>query len=102
MTRAGNKVVKKNKKYKVDYLRVTLIITLIYFSVTFVKQQLSINEYNVKISGVEQDIAEANEQIVELKEVAKKANDSDYIESVARNELGLVKPYEKIFIDVDK
>ena len=102
MSRAGNKVVKKNKKYKVDYLRVTLIITLIYFSVTFVKQQLSINEYNVKISGVEQDIAEANEQIVELKEVAKKANDSDYIESVARNELGLVKPYEKIFIDVDK
>jgi len=95
--------VKSNKKrYKVDYLRVILIITLVYFSVTVVRQQFSINEYNVKINSVKQDIAQANEKIDELKEIETKVNDSEYIESVARNELGLVKPYEKIFIDVDK
>lgn len=95
--------VKSNKKrYKVDYLRVILIITLVYFSVTVVRQQFSINEYNVKINSFKQDIAQANEKIDELKEIETKVNDSEYIESVARNELGLVKPYEKIFIDVDK
>ncbi|MBQ8043297.1 MAG: septum formation initiator family protein [Clostridia bacterium] len=101
MVRAGNsKQVKK--KYKVDYLRVILVVALAFFSVTFVKQQLEINEYNVQINSIEQDIAEAKEKTAELKSVEDKVNDSDYIEEVARTELGLVKPYEKIFIDVDK
>ena len=101
MVRAGNsKQVKK--KYKVDYLRVILVVALAFFSVTFVKQQLEINEYNFQINSIEQDIAEAKEKTVELKSVEDKVNDSEYIEEVARTELGLVKPYEKIFIDVDK
>lgn len=102
MTRAGNKVVKTKKKYSVDYLRVILVCALVYFSVTFVKQQLEINEYNIQISSIEQDIAYAKERTAELKEVENKVNDSEYIEEIARTELGLVKPYEKVFIDVDK
>ena len=100
MTRNESK--KKNKKYRVDYLRVILIIGVVYFAVTFVKQQLSINEYNVKIESVKQDITLAEEKIEELNDTKSKVNDSEYIEKVAREELGLVKPYEKIFIDVDK
>lgn len=101
MVRAGNsKQVKK--RYKVDYLRVILIVALVFFSITFVKQQFQINEYNVQISSIEQDIAEAKEKTVKLKAVEDKVNDSEYIEEIARTELGLVKPYEKIFIDVDK
>lgn len=101
MVRAGsNKQVKK--RYKVDYLRVILIVALVFFSATFVKQQFQINEYNVQINSVEQDIADAKEKTLELKAVENKVNDSEYIEEVARTELGLVKPYEKIFIDVDK
>lgn len=100
MTRNGNK--KTNKKYKVDYLRVILIIGFIYFAVTFVRQQLRINEYNVKIESTRQDIASAENKIEELKDKKDKVNDSEYIEKIAREEFGLVKPYEKIFVDVDK
>ena len=101
MVRAGNsKQVKK--KYKVDYLRVILVVALIFFSITFVKQQLQINQYNVQINSIEQDIATAKEKTTEFKEMADKVTDSEYIEEIARTELGLVKPYEKIFIDVDK
>lgn len=101
MGRTGNnKQVKK--KYKVDYLRVILVVAIVFFSVTFVKQQLKINEYNVQINSIEQDIVESKEKTAELKAVESKVNDSEYIEEVARTELGLVKPYEKIFIDVDK
>ena len=101
MVRAGNnKQVKK--KYKLDYLRVILIVALVFFSITFVKQQFAINEYNVQINSIEQDIATAREKTIELKSVQDKVNDDEYIEQVARNELGLVKPYEKIFVDVDK
>lgn len=103
MTRLANQNVnKKKKKYRVDYVRVLLIVCLVYFSVTFVKQQFEINEYNVKINSIKQDIADANQEIESLNETKEKANDSEYIEKVAREELGLVKPYEKIFIDVSK
>lgn len=100
MVRAGNKKVKK--RYTVDYLRVVLVISLVFFSITFVKQQFEINEYNVQISSIEQDIVSARERTQELKDVESKVNDSEYIEQIARTEFGLVKPYEKIFIDVDK
>lgn len=101
MVRAGNNRQVK-KKYKVDYLRVILVVALILFSITFTKQQLKLNEYNVQINNIEQDIAESREKISELKSIENMANDSEYIEQIARNELGLVKPYEKVFIDVDK
>lgn len=100
----GRKAVNKKikKRYKVDYVRVTLVVMTIFFSVTFVKQQLEINEYNVKINSIKQDIVEAKQKTDRLKSVENRVNDSEYIEQVARTELGLVKPYEKIFIDVDK
>ena len=104
MKRKTNQVnnVKNKKKIKVDYVRVILIITLIYFSVTFISQQLTINDYEVKVSSVKEDINDTKAKIEELKEVKTKVNDADYIEQVAREELGLVKPYEKIFVDVNK
>lgn len=92
----------RKKKYKIDYLRVLLIVGFVYFSMTFIKQQLEINEYNVKINSTKEDIVAAKEQIQSLNETKEKVNDSEYIETVAREELGLVKPYEKIFIDVSK
>lgn len=100
MGREANK--KTKKRYKVDYLRVILVVSFVFFCITFVNQQLKLNEYNVQINSVEQDITSAKEQIKELKQVENKANDSEYIEYIARTELGLVKPYEKIFIDVEK
>ena len=100
MVRVGNKNVKK--RYKVDFLRVTLVVSLVLFSVTFIKQQLKINEYNVQLKGIKQDISEAKAKTEQLRAVEDKAQDSEYIQQIARTELGLVKPYEKIFIDIDK
>lgn len=101
MVRTGN-IKKVKKRYKVDYVRVILVVSLVFFAVTFVKQQFEINEYNVKIDSIKQDIADAKVRTDELRTVETKANNTEYIEYVARTELGLVKPYEKIFIDVEK
>ena len=100
MGRSG--INRTKKRYKVDYLRVILVVSLVLFSITFIKQQFKINEYNVQINSIKEDIADAKSQTEELKSVKDKANDSEYIEEIARSEFGLVKPYEKIFIDVDK
>ncbi|MBR6688514.1 MAG: septum formation initiator family protein [Clostridia bacterium] len=93
---------RKKKKYRVDYVRVLLIVCLVYFSITFVKQQFEINEYNVKINSVNLDIANANARIEELNEIKENVSDPDFIEKIAREECGLVKPHERIFIDVGK
>ena len=93
---------KKKKKYRVDYVRVLLIICLVYFSITFVKQQFEINEYNVKIDGLNQEIANAETKTIELNEMKKNVDDPAFIEKIAREECGLVKPHERIFIDVSK
>ncbi len=93
---------KKKKKYRVDYVRVLLIVCLVYFSITFVKQQFEINEYNVKIDGINQEIANAEARTNELNEIKKNVDDPAFIEKIAREECGLVKPHERIFIDVSK
>lgn len=90
------------KKYKVDWLRVGFICFMVYFAVTFTTQQLQINEYNVKLEDIQSQINEAKEKTAEIKNKKTKIDDTKYIEAVAREELGLVKPYEKIFIDVNK
>lgn len=90
------------KKYKVDWLRVGFICFMVYFAVTFTNQQLQINEYNVKLESIQNQIEEAEAKTEEIKSAENKTDDAEYIENVAREELGLVKPYEKIFIDVNK
>ena len=103
MTRKGSvKVHNTKKKYRVDYVRVLLIVCFVYFCITFVKQQFEINEYNVKINSKVEDIETAKQEVEFLNETKIKANDAEYIEKIAREELGLVKPYEKIFVDVSK
>lgn len=103
MPRAGmSKQVKKRKKIELDYIRIILVIFVGYFICTIVKQQFSLNEYDVKIADLEMKIETANERVQEINELKEKVNTTEYIETVARNQLGLIKPYEKIFVDVNK
>lgn len=103
MSRAGNvEKVKKKKKIELDYVRIILVAFVIYFAYTFISQQFSINEYDVKIADLENKIEEANERVEEINTLKTKTGTTEFIEEVARTELGLVKPYEKVFIDVNK
>ncbi|MBR5227798.1 MAG: septum formation initiator family protein [Clostridia bacterium] len=103
MSRAGmSKEVKKKKKIELDYMRLILIGFSIFFVCTFIKQQFSMNEYDVKIADLQNQIESAEQTVEEINELKGKVNTVEYIEQIARNQLGLIKPYEKIFIDVNK
>lgn len=103
MSRTGNiqKSVKK-KKLELDYVRIILVGFAIYFVYTFVVQQFRMNEYDVRIADIESKIADANDRVEEIDDLKTKTNTTEFIEEIARSELGLVKPYEKVFIDVNK
>ena len=92
---------KKSRK-KLNFARIFGIGIFAYFISVFCVQQFRINEYKVQEEYYENAIAEINEGKIENEELMAQTNTSEYIEQVARETLGLVKPYEKIFIDINK
>jgi len=92
---------KKSRK-KLNFARIFGIGIFAYFISVFCVQQFRINEYKVQEEYYENAIAEINEGKIENEELMAQTNTSEYIEQVAREKLGLVKPYEKIFIDINK
>ncbi len=94
-------VVKKKKK-SLNIVNVFAILFLVYFVYTFTNQQIKINKYNSKILMYEKEI-ELKQSMVEYYNSKNENITSDeYIESVAREKLGLVKPYEVVYIDANK
>ncbi len=97
------KSVKKKKKSKnVNIVHIVSILFMIYFVYTFYDQQIKINNYNSQIEMYESDI-EAKRNLAEYyNNQSQNIQTDEYIESVAREKLGYVKPYEKIFIDANR
>lgn len=89
-------------RIKLNYTRVCLILVVLYFCVTFVEQQLKINEYNIQIESLNSTIENVKQDIVETNNKLDVAATDEYKESVARSKLGLIKSYEKVFVDINK
>lgn len=93
---------KKEKSGRVRFSYVVALAFIVYFGYTFIDQQIQINKYNSQIQMYEADIA-SKTSLVEYYDSQKSNIMSDeYIENVARDILGYVKPYEKIFIDANR
>lgn len=92
---------KKSRK-KLNFAKIFGIGIFIYFISVFCVQQFRINEYKVQEEYYENAIADINEEKMENEALMAETNTSEYIEQVAREKLGLVKPYEKIFMDINK
>lgn len=92
-------------KNKVGKLRFGILIPLVFVGYcchTLWKQQLQINKYDSQIKLYQQEIESKSEKIDYYESQKDNVNSDEYIESVARDSLGLVRPYEKIFIDASK
>lgn len=95
---------KKNQK-KVGKAKLSILIPLIfigYCGYTLFEQQVQINKYDSQIKLYQTEIEERNELIDYYNNQKNNVHSDEYIEKVARETLGLVKPYEKIFIDANK
>ena len=87
------------KKGKFKIKNVLLCFFLIYVVITLTNQQLSI----AKLRRAEQDsqakIQKVRTENERLKAMISNANTDEYIEKLAREQLGLVKPGEKVYVD---
>ncbi len=94
------KTVKKKKK--INMFTVFSFIFVAYFIYTIFDQQIQINKYDSQIEMYSADIETKKQQTEYYKEQKSNLNSVEYIENVARENLGYVKPYEKIFVDTNK
>lgn len=82
---------------------IMLLLLLFVFTVYkfFVNYQ-HINELKKRINSLENAVTLAEEEKIELQEELKNIDNPEYIEKIARDELGLVKPGELLLIPVEE
>ena len=93
---------KINKKKKIRPVMIVLFTFSIYFVYTFIEQQVQINKYDSEIEMYTADIENKRELVNYYNNQKGNTKSDEYIENVARESLGYVKPYEKVFIDANK
>ena len=79
-----------------------LICVCIYAVYILAQQQVQINNYHVQAKACEEKIEYEKQVIEKLQSLQEVYKSDQFIESVARDKLGLVKPGEKVFIDASR
>lgn len=90
----------RRKKSRI-YLLITLCV-MAYFTYLMIGQERIIRDKNSQITGVNQKIDDEKSRNAELKKQKEQVNSPEYVEKIARDQLGMVKPDEKVFVDVNK
>lgn len=80
-------------------LYIAAALVVIYFCIMFISQQITINESEKKISELEEEIRSVQEESKKLKDEIENAESRETIENIARDELGLVYPDERKYVD---
>ncbi len=94
----------KKKNINVKRLLISLIIAIaaIYYIYIMVWQQIAISKKSKDIEALERQLVEATAESERLSQEVENLNDPEYLERVAREQLGLVRPNERVFVDSNK
>ena len=103
MTRKGNirmaAVQRKKKKAYSTMLTITFVALVCYFVISFIGLQTDVKAQKNEIAKIN---AQIDAQIADNRELDNLLNDADldeYVERVAREELGFVFPDERVYYD---
>ena len=81
---------------------IIVVIIALIAAFNFYQNMRRMNQLETKIEKIETQIAEAEAENNKLKRQLENSSSYEYIEEVAREKLGLVKPGEKMFIPVEE
>ncbi len=97
---------KEARKRKLDKKRLGIVIAVtafaLYFIYIMIWQQVMISRKNGEIKALEEKIDNANQQTEILQKELDNLDDPAYLEKIARERLGLVRPNERVFVDANK
>ncbi len=89
-------------KYRIKWFRLLTIVLGVCFLYSFIQQQNQLNAIRRDSDSVRAQLTEFRESNTNLKEERDALNDRRYVEKLAREELGLVKPGEIPYIVSEK
>ena len=94
---------KKKKKAKgLRLIHLVIILLIVYATIVFNHQRKLMKDLNTKKAENLAKKQELEKEIDELNEEIDKSDTLEFVEKVARDELGMVKPREIIYIDKNK
>lgn len=92
----------KKKKRSFKLRNIILLILVLYVGKTLIGQEMLMKDLKNRKSKEEQEISQIKEDVRELKEEIKIKDSLEFVEAVARQDLGMLKPREIIYIDKNK
>jgi len=89
-------------KYRVKWFRLITIVLSCYFIYLSLGQQRQLNAIGNEAESIQMELAQSAQLNTALKAERDALNDRKYVEKLAREELGLVKPGETPYIGTGK
>jgi len=90
---------KSKKKKRVNWIRLFLSLFILYALFIIVDQQFTMHRLNKTKNEIIKDIEVSQMENDKLRDMLENVTDKEYIERMAREQLGLVKSDETVYID---
>lgn len=82
--------------------KLIVIFIIVYATYTLINQQAKLNNYNREITYHSEKINELKDEKEHLLAIKENVNSVEYIEELAREQLDMYLPNERVFIDINK
>lgn len=92
-------IVKSKKKRKIIWTNFFVFIFILYAVFTIANQQITIYKLNKTRQEVAHNIEAAQKENEKLKDMLQYTSTKEYVERMAREQLGLVKSDEIVYVD---
>ncbi|MBC8016433.1 MAG: septum formation initiator family protein [Sporomusaceae bacterium] len=89
-------------RYRIKWFKLVAIGLSFYFMYLYVGQQSQLNAISNETESIRMELTQFQQVNTALKEERNALNDRRYVEKLAREELGLVKPGEVPYIVSEK
>jgi cell division protein DivIC len=93
---------KKKRKKKVKLIHIFLSFLFLYIAIIYYNQNSMLKELEAKKEQNIVEIDKLKDEIEDLNSQIENSNSLEFIERIARDDLGMVKPREIIYIDKNK
>lgn len=91
-------------KYIMNSKKVILVVLIVLIGIiySFFQANIKVKSMKNKLNNLEQEVKVLDREVEVLDQKLAKVNSEEFVEEIARKELGLVKPGEILYITIDE
>ena len=80
-------------------LTLVLVVFILGLSCTMVSQQITMSKLSAEAKTLKQKIQDKEEEKAKIQKELEAPNELERVERIAREQLGMIKPGERVFVD---